>query len=193
MTTADSYRTFGRIIELGFCFLASLVVLVVLSFLSLRPVLVEFRSEAQAEWAGFTELLSKRNERLPGLAEALRGFESGHAKLVGKLFQARSISLHHRPPDFTVAFSDDIDICLLEVDKLSKSKPQLDKFPPFAANWMNTCRLTQQIREKRLGYNKTVAAYNGLLKSFPQNLVCAALGFLPLQSYPVTVGTITTD
>jgi hypothetical protein len=184
----ESYRTIGRIIELCFCFLAALVVLVFLSFFSLRPLLVEFRTAAENEWAEYAEFVSKRNQLLPGVAEALRSFESGHAKLVNRLLQAPAVSLHHRSTEFIAAFGDDVGLSLLEVDKLAKSKPQLEKYPPFEANWQNVRLLSRQIGEKRIGYNTTAAAYNGLLKAFPQNLVCAALGFVPLVIYPVNIG-----
>ncbi len=185
MVNSRSYKTVGRLIELCFCFLAALVVVVVVSFLTLRPLLVELRTDAQNEWQSYVGSISTRNEVLPGLAEALRGFESGQGKLVNKLLQAPSVSLLRRDPDFIVAFADDIDLSLLEIEKLTKAGSQVGKHPPFAAHWREVGRLTHMVIEHRTRYNKAAAVHNGLLGAFPQNLVCGAWGFVPLNLYPV--------
>ncbi|MEW6351846.1 MAG: LemA family protein [Thermodesulfobacteriota bacterium] len=184
MRNSQSSKTLGRVIELSFCFLAALVVLMVVSFLTLRPLLIEFRTDAQNEWESYVAAVSKRNEVLPGLAEALRGFEPGHGKLVNKLLQAPSVPLLRRDPDFIVAFADDIELSLLEIEKLAKAGPQLTKYPPFAAHWLDVSARTQRVTTHRAKYNKAATAYNGLLSAFPQNLVCGVWGFVRLNVYP---------
>ena len=42
--------TLSRIVELGFSFLMAFLLIVLVSFLTLRPTLQEVRSEAREEW-----------------------------------------------------------------------------------------------------------------------------------------------
>lgn len=174
----------SRIIEFCFSFLASFLVLSVISFLTFRPVLKEVRFEARADWDGFMRAVKERNELLPGLIESVKGFEPGHTKLAERLLEARSIST--RTPDAAgiVAAVDDIERCLVQIDNLARSRPGLDQYPPFAGSWKRVLRLSQRISYFRSTYNSNVRFYNRLLTMFPQNLLTAVFGFVPLTDYP---------
>lgn len=174
----------SRIIEFCFSFLVAFLVLSVMSFLSLRPVLKEVRFEARAEWDGFVRAVKERNELLPGLIEAVKGFEPGHTKLAESLLEARSISVRTADPGGLVAAVDDIERCLVQIDNLVKTRSGLEQYPPFTGNWKRVVKLTQRISWLRSTYNADVKLYNRLLTPFPQNLITSAFGFVPLTDYP---------
>jgi LemA protein len=173
-----------RIIEFIFSLLVAFLIIATLSFLSLRPGLKQARHEAQAEWNGLIRAVQDRNELLPGLIQAIRGFESGHAKLLEKLSQARSVSMRPGMPAKVVAALDEIDRSLAQIDKLLIARPQLSNYPPFSRHWTNIVRISRQVDSRRMGYNKSVRLYNGLLEAFPQSLVAPIFGFVPLTDYP---------
>jgi LemA protein len=174
----------SRIIEFCFSFLVSFLVLSLISFLTLRPVLKEVRVEARAEWDGFSRAVKERSELLPGLMEAVKGFESGHTKLIEHLLEARSISMRSSDPAAFIAAVDDIERSLVQIDNLVRTRPALDQYPPFSGYWKKVARLTQRIAYLRSNYNTSVKFHNRLLAPFPQNLLTAAFGFVPLYDYP---------
>ncbi|MBI5248520.1 MAG: LemA family protein [Desulfomonile tiedjei] len=174
----------SRIIEFCFSFLVSFLVLSVISFLTLRPALKEVRVEARAEWDGFIRAVKERNELLPGLTESVKGFEPGQTKLAERLLEARSISLRTSDPAGIVAAVDDIERSLVQIENLSRTRPGLDQYPPFANYWRKVVRQTHRISSLRSTYNSNVKFYNRLLAPFPQNLLTAAFGFVPLADYP---------
>ncbi len=173
----------SRIIEFSFCVLVAFLMLTGLSFLSLRPMLMQVRSEAAAEWVGFMSAIKQRNEMLPGLIEAVRGFKSGHGKLVDELLEARSILMRPADADRSVAAVDEMESRLIQVEKLVRVAPELGAYPPFARHWKPVVMITQKVNRFRSDYYRTVRLYNGLLDAFPQNLIATMFAFVPLTVY----------
>ena len=173
-----------KLIQILITFLLAFLTVVAVSFLMLRPVLKEVRMEAKAEWAAFARAVPERNNLLPGLIESFKGVESGHTKLAERLLQARSISMRSADPDRIVAAIDEMDRMLEDVRKLGQSKPGLAQYPPFTAQWKKVEKISLRIFQYRAQYNSTASSYNRLLAVFPQNLLAAAFGFVPLNIYP---------
>jgi LemA protein len=173
-----------KFIQILITFLVAFLAVVVVSFSMLRPVLKDVRMETRAEWAAFARAALERNNLIPGLIESFKGFEPGHSKLVERLLQARSISMRSADPDRIVAAIDEIDRVLEEVRKLGQSKPKLAQYPPFTAQWKKVERISLRISRQRDQYNSAASSYNRLLNVFPQDLLAAAFGFVPLNIYP---------
>lgn len=176
-------RNVSRIIEFCLAFLIAFLVITLVSFLSLRPALKALRAEAAAEWQGFLREVGERNQLLPGLAEAVRGFESGHGKLAAKLLEARAVSSRSSDPALIVASVRDIESCLVEIEKLLNAKPEIEQHAPFSGPWKKVVRITYRINVFRDAYNKSVRSYNRLINTFPQNLTAPLFGFFPLDAY----------
>jgi hypothetical protein len=179
----------SKLIEFCFSFLVALVALAVISFLTLRPALDQALMEARADWSAFLRAVAERNDAIPGLAEALRGFEPGQGKLAEKILEARSISVRSTEPDTIVAAVNDTDKYLAQIEKLVQAKPRLEQYPPFSAQWKKAASLTQRISYLRKSYGSSVRSYNRLIAAFPQNLLTALFGFVPLNEYPTVSAT----
>ncbi len=178
--------TLSRIVEFGVSFLTAFLLIVLVSFLTLRPTLQEVRSEARADWEGFLRAVKERNEALPGLVEAVKGFEPTYAKPAERLLEARSITVRSKDPGTIVASVDDMERQLKQLQKLAESQPGLDQHPPFATHWKKVRSVSERIDFMRQSYNSSARAYNRLLTAFPQSLLTAAFGFVPLTDYPRT-------
>ncbi len=174
----------SRIIEISSTILIAFIIICVISFLTLRPSIQSIRSEVKNDWESFEKAVQKRNLALPGLMEALRGFEPGHTKLVEKLTEARSISMIPGSPDRFIAAVNEIDRSLTQIDQLSATTPNLSQYPPFAVHWNKVKYESMEVRIARSRYNSRVRLYNGLLAAFPQNMISSLFGFVPLSSYP---------
>ncbi len=172
-----------RIIEILVAMLLAFITLVAVSFLALRPTFKEVRMEARAEWAALARSIQERNNLLPGLVESFKGFESGHGRMVERLMQARSISMRSTDPDRIIAATDEIDRTLEDISKIAESKSDLAQYPPFAMQWKKIEKVGLRISRQRAQYNNTATSYNRLLGVFPQNLLTAAFGFVPLNIY----------
>lgn len=176
-----------RIIEFGFSFLAAFLVLSLLSFFSARPVLLETRLEAKAEWDGLMRSIKERNEVLPSLAEALRGLDPGHSQLSSGLLESRAIISRSLDPDTILVTAGKLDSQLSQIDSLVKGNPLLEQHPTFGLHWKNIVRISQKIFYLRRAYNNSARLYNRLLSLFPQNVAASLFGFVPLRLYSASV------
>jgi len=172
-----------RLIELCVCSILAFIAITLISFLSLRPVLMECRAEVLSEWEAFLHEVAERNKLLPGLIEAVRGFETGHGKLAAQLLEARAISTRSTDPDKIVSAVDGIEEALAQVEKLVKARPEMNRYPPFMAHWEKIVRGTLKVNLMRKAYNNSARLYNRLLRAFPQNVLAAAFGFVPINEY----------
>jgi len=174
----------SRIIELGSALLAAFLVLSVISFLSMRPILHQARIEAKVEWDAFTRAASQRNDLVPSLVEGLKGFEAGHSQLTERIMEARSVYIRAGDPDRIVAAVDDMDRAIVQIKRIVQASPDLDRHPPFEKPWKQVSAISRRISAGRKDYNRSVRLYNRLLTPFPQNMLTAVLGFVPLTEYP---------
>jgi LemA protein len=172
--------------------LLAFLMLITVSFLMLRPTLKEIRIEARAEWAALARTIPERNSLLPGLVESFKGFESGYGRMTDRLTQARSISMRSTDPDRIIAATDEIDRTLEDIRKIAESKSVLAQYPPFATQWKKVEKVSLRISRHRAQYNNTATSYNRLLGVFPQNLLAAAFGFVPLNIYNSVGGMVAT-
>jgi len=176
--------TASRLIELSFWLLLAFVIISVASFLTIRPSLNQARFEARAEWDAFLRAVKERNDLLPGLAEAVKGFEPGHSNLTVRLLDTRSVSMRATGPDTVVASVDEMERYLGQIEGLLQARPELERYPPFANHWTKIVTLTRRIALARCTYNNSVRLYNTLLKPFPQNVLTTVFGFVPINDYP---------
>jgi len=170
--------------------MAAFVVLAFLSFLSMRPILNEARMEARAEWDGFMRAVRERNEVLPGVFEAMKGFEAGHGRIVERALEARAIAMRATASDRIVASVDDLDRQVAQLEKIVQMRPELAQYPTFAKHWKRVLSVSRRINSARKDYNNSARLYNRLLTPFPQNMLASLFGFVPLTDYPLvrTVG-----
>ena len=66
----------------------------------------------------------------------------------------------------------------------------LAQYPPFATQWKKVEKVSLRISRQRAQYNNTATSYNRLLGVFPQNLLVAAFGFVPLNIYNSVGGMV---
>jgi LemA protein len=180
----DRFMNVSRLIEFFVSVLVAFLVLATVAFFSVRPTLKDIRSEVQANWKDFLLEMRNRNELLPGLMESIRGFDSGHARLSEKMFQARSIANRSSDPDTIVSASNEIEELLQKIEKLAVANPDLSRYSPFVAQWDQMARASRRVAFARLAYNSSSRLYNQLLATFPQNLLTSIAGFPSVNTYP---------
>jgi hypothetical protein len=173
----------SRIVGFSFSCIIAFLVLILISFLSLRPMLKETGLEARADWDALRRAVAERNELIPGMVEGLRAFQPGLGKLSEKVLETRAISLRALDQDSLVASIDVMEGYLAEVERLSQSNAALEKHPPFAVLWKKVHVLNQRIRVLREDYSRVARVHNRMLTVFPQNVLAVLFGYVPLKEY----------
>lgn len=173
----------SRIVEFSFACIIAFLLLILISFLTLRPMLKETGMEARADWDAMRRAVAERNELIPGMIEGLRGFQPGMGKLAEKVLESRAISLRALDQDSLVVSVDVMDGYLTDVERLARTNPALEKYPPFALTWKKIQVLNQRIKLLREDYSRIARVHNRMLTVFPQNVLAVLFGYIPLKEY----------
>ncbi len=152
--------------------------------MSMRPIVQEIRFEARAEWDGYTRAVKDRNDMIPGLVEAIRGFEPGHTKITAGLLETRAIIIRAGDPAAFVTAANEMDRLLAQIEKMARANPKFEAYPPFASNWKTILKISRRAYINRRNYNNIAGIYNKLLHPFPQNILMSAFGYTPLSIFP---------
>ena len=179
-------KTISRFIEFSCAVLVAFMTLSIISFLSLRPALKEIRSEARVQWDGMVNLARERNDLIQGVVQVLRGFGVIQNKWGEKILEERSILLRAADPDAIISSIDETDQRLAKLAQLADSSAELRAHPTFIGNWARIDAINRDLKLKRMNYNEKAKMYNSLLTPFPQNMLAAIFGFVPLNKFPFT-------
>jgi LemA protein len=174
----------NRFIQSVVTFVFAFLVISTGSLMSLKPVLLETRREAQADWDALIRAVRERNDSIPSLVEAVRAFEPGHAKLLFELNETRALVMRTIDPHALVQAINDQDAKLEFIEKMAKGNAGLEKHPPFALYWTRIAKTSRLANNARRNYNNAARVYNRLLTPFPQNMLVSVFGYIPLNIYP---------
>ncbi len=154
------------------------VVVVLLLFLALAfNHLVRLRNETQAGWSNIDVQLKRRNDLIPNLVEAVKGYASHERGLFDEITQARAAVLGGGGPAQTAAASDQLTGAMGRLFAVAENYPQLRATENFQELQTELTDTEDKIAAARRYYNSVVQTYNSAIQSFPALLYAGMLGF----------------
>jgi LemA protein len=154
------------------------VVVVLLLFLALAfNHLVRLRNETQAGWSNIDVQLKRRNDLIPNLVEAVKGYASHERGLFDEITQARAAVQGGGGPAQTAAASDQLTGAMGRLFAVAENYPQLRATENFQELQTELTDTEDKIAAARRYYNSVVQTYNSAIQSFPALLYAGMLGF----------------
>lgn len=154
------------------------VVVVLLLFLALAfNHLVRLRNETQAGWSNIDVQLKRRNDLIPNLVEAVKGYASHERGLFDEITQARAAVQGGGGPAQTAAASDQLTGAMGKLFAVAENYPQLRATENFQELQSELTDTEDKIAAARRYYNSVVQTYNSAIQSFPALLYAGMLGF----------------
>jgi LemA protein len=154
------------------------VVVVLLLFLALAfNHLVRLRNETQAGWSNIDVQLKRRNDLIPNLVEAVKGYASHERGLFDEITQARAAVQGGGGPAQTAAASDQLTGAMGRLFAVAENYPQLRATENFQELQSELTDTEDKIAAARRYYNSVVQTYNSAIQSFPALLYAGMLGF----------------
>jgi len=154
------------------------VVVVLLLFLALAfNHLVRLRNETQAGWSNIDVQLKRRNDLIPNLVEAVKGYASHERGLFDEITQARAAVQGGGGPAQTAAASDQLTGAMGRLFAVAENYPQLRATENFQELQTELTDTEDKIAAARRYYNSVVQTYNSAIQSFPALLYARMLGF----------------
>jgi LemA protein len=154
------------------------VVVVLLLLLALAfNHLVRLRNETQAGWSNIDVQLKRRNDLIPNLVEAVKGYASHERGLFDEITQARAAVQGGGGPAQTAAASDQLTGAMGRLFAVAENYPQLRATENFQQLQSELTDTEDKIAAARRYYNSVVQTYNSAIQSFPALLYAGMLGF----------------
>ena len=168
--------------------LTVVIVVVVLLLLGLLFALffnrlVRLRNETEAGWANIDVQLKRRNDLIPNLVEAVKGYAAHERTVFEEVTQARAAVAGAGGPAATAAASDALSGALGRLFAVAEAYPQLRASENFQELQSELTDTEDKIAAARRYYNSVVQTYNTAIQSFPAVLYAGLLGFRPRQFF----------
>ncbi len=161
-----------------------IVVVVLLLLLALAfNHLVRLRNETQAGWANIDVQLKRRNDLIPNLVEAVKGYAAHERGVFDEVTQARAAVSGASGPAATAAASDALTGAVGKLFAVAENYPQLRATENFQQLQSELTDTEDKIAAARRYYNSVVQTYNTAIQSFPALLYAGALGFRARQFF----------
>jgi LemA protein len=139
--------------------------------------LVRLRNETEAGWANIDVQLKRRNDLIPNLVEAVKGYASHERGLFDEITQARAAVSGAGGPAQAAAASDQLTGAMGRLFAVAENYPQLRATENFQQLQTELTDTEDKIAAARRYYNSVVQTYNSAIQSFPALLYAGMLGF----------------
>ena len=145
--------------------------------------LVRLRNETEAGWANIDVQLKRRNDLIPNLVEAVKGYAAHERTVFEEVTQARAAVAGAGGPAATAAASDALSGALGRLFAVAEAYPQLRASENFQELQAELTDTEDKIAAARRYYNSVVQTYNTAIQSFPAVVFAGVLGFRARQFF----------
>lgn len=165
-----------------------IVVLIGLYLWSTYNGLVTLNTRVDEAWSDITIQLKRRADLIPNLIETVKGYATHEKEVFENVTKARAATvspdvLSH--PAKAAKAEGDLQGTLKSLFAVAEAYPQLQANQNFLALQQELTDTENKIMAARRFYNGGVRELNIKIKSFPQNLFVASLGFTAREFFEV--------
>jgi LemA protein len=151
------------------------VVLILVGVLFNR--MVRLRNEADTGWANIDVQLKRRNDLIPNLVEAVKGYASHERGTFEAVTQARAAVAGAQGPAATAEADNLLTAAIGRLFAVAEAYPDLKANENFLQLQNELSATEDKIAAARRYYNATVLRFNNAIQTFPAVLLAGLLGF----------------
>jgi len=160
----------------------ALIVVVVVVVLLLVGVylfnrIVRLRNEVDTGWANIDVQLKRRNDLIPNLVEAVKGYAAHERGVFEEVTRARAAMAGASTPGQAGEADSLLGQALGRLFAVAEAYPDLKASTNFLQLQSDLTDTEDKIAAARRYYNATVQAYNTAIQTFPSLLFAGAAGF----------------
>lgn len=156
---------------------AVVVVLLLLVGVYLFNRLVRLRNEVDTGWSNIDVQLKRRNDLIPNLVEAVKGYAAHERGVFEEVTNARTAMARATTPAEAGAADSLLGQALGRLFAVAEAYPDLKASQNFLNLQAELTDTEDKIAAARRYYNATVLAYNTATQTFPSLLLAGPAGF----------------
>lgn len=164
------------VVDLLFYAIIGIMVLILLILIYYMNRIIVLSNRIGNAWAQIDVQLKKRNDLVPNLVEAVKGYMRHERGAIELVVSAREKMLGAQSPQEKAKASNVLTAALKTVFALAENYPTLKANENFLALQEQLTDLESKIAYSRQFYNDTILGYNNLIKTFPGIMFAGMLG-----------------
>ena len=153
------------------------VVVVLVAVVYLFNRLVRLRNEVNTGWSNIDVQLKRRNDLIPNLVEAVKGYAAHERGVFEEVTKARTAMSLASTPGEAGAADSLLGQALGKLFAVAEAYPDLKASQNFLQLQSDLTDTEDKIAAARRYYNATVLAYNTATQTFPSLLFAGPFGF----------------
>ncbi len=165
---------------------------IVLVLLVLAVVLfnrmVRLRNEVDTGWSNIDVQLKRRNDLIPNLVEAVKGYAAHERGVFEEVTNARAAMAQASTPGQAGAADSLLGMALGKLFAVAEAYPDLKASTNFLQLQSDLTDTEDKIAAARRYYNATVLGYNNAIQTFPALLFAGASGFRAREFFAADQG-----
>ena len=154
-----------------------IVVVLLLLLVYLFNRIVRLRNEVNTGWSNIDVQLKRRNDLIPNLVEAVKGYAAHEREVFEEVTAARAAMANASSPAAAGAADSLLGQALGKLFAVAEAYPDLKASTNFLALQSELTDTEDKISAARRYYNATVLAYNNAIQTFPSLLFAGLFGF----------------
>ncbi len=139
--------------------------------------LVRLRNEVDTGWANIDVQLKRRNDLIPNLVEAVKGYAAHERGVFEEVTEARAAVMRAATPADAGPADAVLGQALGRLLAVAEAYPELQASQNFSELQSELTDTEDKIAAARRYYNATVLAYNTSIQTFPSLVVARSFGF----------------
>lgn len=139
----------------------------------------------KAQWAQVDNQLQRRNDLIPNLVEATKGFASQERDVFQAIADSRARLAGATTPEQRMQAANEQSSALARLLVVVENYPILKSDQTFARLMDELAGTENRIATERMRYNERVQEYNTSRRSFPSNITASIFSFKDYPLYPV--------
>ena len=166
----------------------AVVVVLLVAGVYLFNRIVRLRNEVDTGWSNIDVQLKRRNDLIPNLVEAVKGYAAHERGVFEEVTRARAAMAGASTPGEAGAADSLLGQALGRLFAVAEAYPDLKASQNFLQLQSDLTDTEDKIAAARRYYNATVQAYNTAIQTFPSLLFAGAFGFRAREFFAAADG-----
>lgn len=161
------------------------VAVIIIWVIAIYNNLVNLGTRTDEAWSDITVQLKRRYDLIPNLVKTVQGYAKHEKTVFEKVSEARSAAMGAKDPKEMEKAENSLTGALKSLFAVAESYPELKASANFQSLQESLTDTENKIENSRRFYNANVRDLNIKIKSFPNNLFAARLGYTPRALFEV--------
>ena len=170
----------------AFVIIAAIIVIAVVALIMVSNGIVRANNKCDAAWQTIEAQLQRRNDLVPNLVEAVKGYAVHESGTLQSVTDARTAVAHAATPEEKMQASARLTGAVNSLLAVAENYPDLKASANFQQLQTDLADTENRISYARMSYNDCVMMYNNAIQTFPGSLVAG--GRTPRQGFAATEG-----